>query len=137
MSITDFIQKIKKLGLFLTSKDLLMALCIICTSIVSYSLGTMEQNTQKKSGSVVFTDVPRTAAVAATLLAVQENEIYPNQNSNTTQNKTTIFASKSGTKYYFTWCKSGNRVKLENRIYYPSAAAAEKAGKSLAANCTP
>lgn len=137
MSITDFIQKIKKIGLFLANKDLLMALCIICTSIVSYSLGTMEQNTQKGSAAVVFTDVPRVAAVATSLPPKNNDETSPNQDTSKAHNKTTIFASKSGTKYYFTWCKSGNRVKLENRIYYPSAAAAEKAGKTIASNCTP
>lgn len=56
---------------------------------------------------------------------------------NTLENKgkTTIFASKNGSKYYYVWCKSGNRVKEENKIYFKDEEEAKKRGFDAAKNC--
>lgn len=43
-------------------------------------------------------------------------------------------ASKNGTKYYPKGCP--NRIKEENKIYFATPADAEKAGYSLAKNCS-
>jgi hypothetical protein len=53
------------------------------------------------------------------------------EESITPSNKSNIFASKSGKKYYYVWCASASRVKIENRVYYATKAEAEKSGKTL------
>lgn len=44
-------------------------------------------------------------------------------------------ASRSGTKYYPTGCKSANRIKEENRIWFTNKESAENAGYEPASNC--
>ena len=45
-------------------------------------------------------------------------------------------ASKSKL-YHYTYCGGAKQIKESNKIYFSSAAAAEVAGYTLAANCTP
>jgi hypothetical protein len=44
--------------------------------------------------------------------------------------------TSSSKKYHHAWCSSGQRIKPENQVWFPSAAAAQAAGYSLAGNCT-
>ena len=46
-----------------------------------------------------------------------------------------IFASKSGSKFYFSWCSGGNRIKNENKIYFKSVEEAQNRGYEIAKNC--
>jgi hypothetical protein len=141
MIIANIQQKIKQIGLFLAQRDVFFATVLVISSIASYTLGTLESKTAK-GNQVIFSDVLRPIEVSSS-----ESELVPSVKPSSkitgqaaaaglSNAKTTIFASKSGTKYYYSWCKSGNRVKLQNRVYYSSKEAAEKSGKSLAANCT-
>jgi hypothetical protein len=44
-------------------------------------------------------------------------------------------ASKNGTKYYLPSCSGVSKIKEENKVYFASAADAQAAGYSAAANC--
>lgn len=44
--------------------------------------------------------------------------------------------TSSSKKYHHAWCSSGQRIKPENQVWFPTAAAAQAAGYSLAGNCT-
>jgi hypothetical protein len=44
-------------------------------------------------------------------------------------------ASKNGTKYYLLGCAGVSRIKEENKVYFATKEAAEKAGLGPAANC--
>jgi hypothetical protein len=44
-------------------------------------------------------------------------------------------ASKSGTKYHRADCPGASQIKPENKIFFATAAAAEQAGYTKAANC--
>lgn len=44
-------------------------------------------------------------------------------------------ASKNSTKYHLPWCPGALRIKEENKIWFASKEAAEKAGLTAAANC--
>ncbi len=58
-----------------------------------------------------------------------ENLIAPNSTS------LAFFASKNGTKFYSSNCSAGKRVKEENKMYFESAASAERAGYTWASSC--
>lgn len=58
----------------------------------------------------------------------------PSVESKSTENKY-ILASKSGTKFYFTWCGGSNRIKEENRVFFGSVEEAISSGYELAKNC--
>jgi len=45
-------------------------------------------------------------------------------------------ASKNGSRYYLPSCSGVGNIKEENKIWFATAAAAEAAGYTLAANCT-
>jgi hypothetical protein len=47
----------------------------------------------------------------------------------------TVYASKSGKKYYYKDCSGINRIKLENRVAFANAEMAEQSGYTKAANC--
>src|SRR3989338_8575719 len=44
-------------------------------------------------------------------------------------------ASKNGTAYHFPWCPGALRIKEENKIWFETKEAAEKAGYKPAGNC--
>jgi hypothetical protein len=46
-----------------------------------------------------------------------------------------IFASKNGSTYYTPGCASGNRVKIENRVYFDSESDAEDQGYTRSKLC--
>ncbi len=46
-----------------------------------------------------------------------------------------IVASKTGTRYYFSNCSGVQAIKPENRVFFESIEAAERAGLTLAKNC--
>ncbi|MCB9805638.1 hypothetical protein H6775_00595 [Candidatus Nomurabacteria bacterium] len=46
-----------------------------------------------------------------------------------------IFASKSGTKYYYVWCSGSSRVKEENKVWFSSKEEATSRGYEKAKNC--
>jgi len=50
-----------------------------------------------------------------------------------------VVASKasSSKRYHYTWCPGASKIKTENQLWFPTAAAAQAAGYSLAGNCTP
>jgi len=50
--------------------------------------------------------------------------------------QTSVVASKNGTKYYFSWCSGISRISVANKVTFSSAKEAEKAGYTIAANCT-
>ena len=49
--------------------------------------------------------------------------------------KQTVVASKYGSKYYLATCPGAERITANNRVTFTSAAAAQAAGYSPAANC--
>ena len=46
-----------------------------------------------------------------------------------------LVASKTGTTYYFPWCSGAARISSASQIWFPSEAAAQKAGYRAAKNC--
>ena len=65
----------------------------------------------------------------ATITSTEINNSTPD----TTSNK--YIASKNGTKYYPINCKSADRIKAENRVYFASIEEAELEGLSAATTC--
>ena len=47
-----------------------------------------------------------------------------------------VSKGSSSKKYHYSWCSSGQRIKEPNRLWFPTAQAAEAAGYTLAGNCS-
>ncbi len=65
---------------------------------------------------------------------IQQIDMMDTQNL-TDSPKIAIFGSKNGSTYYIPGCKSGDRVKIENRIYFESESDAEDQGYSRSKLC--
>jgi len=97
----------------------------ILVSVLSFGLGRMS----------VVSSVPVTAhsgAVLRTLPVAEEKEVEVVADQTA---EPTLVASKSGTKYHYTWCSSAARITEENRVYFTSTTEARAAGYTPAANC--
>jgi len=72
---------------------------------------------------------------------VSQTAEYPGQGSTAIRTdrsdpRVVVSKSSSSKKYHHAWCSSGQRIKEENRVWFPTAADAQAAGYSLAGNCT-
>lgn len=136
---SKYIKGLSKKSLdLLTQKETIVSLLIIVTSILAFLIGfAAGKEGGAKRPQVIFTDVDRAGLLAAVTVGAESfsNSGQVNDASLQSNKKTTIFGSKSGTKYYFSWCKSGNRIKQANRVYFETSARAESAGRTIAANC--
>jgi hypothetical protein len=78
---------------------------------------------------------PRAAIVSQTPIATKQGSVKPTVDHSDPR----VVASKtsSSKKYHYSWCSSGQRIKPANQLWFPSEAAAQAAGYSLAGTCTP
>jgi hypothetical protein len=98
-------------------KSLVLVVIIILTSTASFGLGRLSIIEQVRAKDGVEIIIPKLGD-----LKVDESKFE-------------YLASKSGTKYYPIGCKSANRIKPENRVYFNSVDEAEEEGLTLAAGC--
>lgn len=98
-------------------KSLALIAIIILTSTASFGLGRLSVIEKARAKDDVEIIAPKLAD-----LKVDESKFK-------------YLASKSGTKYYPIGCKSANRIKPENRVYFNSVDEAEEEGLTLAAGC--
>ena len=142
MSITDLQDKIKDMShsgaLFLSNRDTILFIIILCTALGSYTLGAYSGGMTGGAPRIVFSQVtiPAFASSSNNDEDSAAQELTPNETGQSASvGVTGIFASRHGTKYYYSWCKSASRVKIANRVYYDTKEQAVASGKSLATSC--
>ena len=104
-------------------KDLFIAGIIFCTGLSSFGLGRLSVDL-KPNPPLVVTDNAASPPM--------EQQSIPGAVINTDKK---VVASRNGTTYYFMWCSGVQRIKEENKIWFPTKEAAEIAGLTLAGNC--
>ena len=104
-------------------KDLFIAGIIFCTGLSSFGLGRLSVDL-KTNPPLVVTDSAASSPM--------EEQSIPGAVINTDKR---VVASRNGTTYYFMWCSGVQRIKEENKIWFPTKEAAEIAGLTLAGNC--
>ena len=98
-------------------KELYLAVVIILVAIISFGLGRLSKIREEKT-PITIENIESDA-----------NKAVENKNDK-------IFvASKNGKKYYYAWCESAKIIKEQNRVWFSTQAAAEKAGYEPASNC--
>jgi hypothetical protein len=142
----------EKIKLFLSkyAEELGVSAVIILVAFSSFYLGVASQNGASGSQepiSIVNKEMPAAtstissaqAPISVPKVASQAKAAAPNPAAAiapAAPQTGPIIASKNGKKYYFSWCSGISRISDPNKIYFASAAEAEKFGLSLAANCT-
>ena len=67
--------------------------------------------------------------------AQQENKILPTLMAPQSQELEIVYGSVNGTKFYNYGCKSGNRIKIENRVFFANQGEALLSGYEPASIC--
>jgi hypothetical protein len=117
---------------------LFLALVIILTASLSFGLGRLSvagdgEPIRLEYDQALVQNSPNIPGAAQTASAIQGagNAASP------TAKAGEVITSSKGTKYHYPHCSGAKQIKADNRIIFPSAAAAEAAGYALAANCKP
>lgn len=120
-------EKFKSL---LADDAVFMSALVVLIGVISFGLGRLSVTTEMSESSVQsvtrspepFIVYPESAPMVAGVTAEVANA-------------GTLVASRSGTRYHLVSCPGAKQIKEENKIYFASAAAAEAAGYTKAANC--
>ncbi|MBI2099922.1 MAG: hypothetical protein HYT48_01110 [Candidatus Vogelbacteria bacterium] len=113
MTLPDWAEKIKLLVLVALTVSLIVGLVRL------YQL-------EQARPPITIENALEVGESASVLLAASRTSSVP----------TGVFvASKNGQKYYPVACAGAKRIKAANRIYFVTAAEAERVGYSAAANC--
>lgn len=105
------------------NKELYLTAIIILVAVISFGLGRLSKIREEKTPITIEDSQPATLTIGTV------------SNKNVTESPKIFVASKNGKKYYYAWCESANVIKEQNRVWFATKDAAEKAGYQPAANC--
>ena len=133
MSIPEIVSfdkegKIERFPLF---RKLFLSITIILVAILSFGIGRLSVVGNREPVRIEYDEQLTT------------NDSQPTTNKNQTASavnavrEESVVASKNGARYHYPHCSGAKQIKEENKIVFPTPAAAEAAGYTLAANCSP
>ncbi len=104
---------------------LFISIVVILVGFLGYGIGKLDSVGEREGVKIMYDPsvIPSLSASATTT-----SKQVPSATTGTG-----VYASSKGTKYYYPNCKS--TISPTNKINFASAAMAEKAGYTLAANC--
>lgn len=136
-------EKIKQFIEGEQGKDILIVIIVILVGLGSFELGRLS----KENSTSGIKILPAQAGEYSNENTNQGASAILSQNSSPTTIKTssatqnsnsagkTFFASNRGSKYYSIGCSAGKTIKQENKIYFDTKEAAERAGYTLSSSC--
>lgn len=131
MIIANLIEKSKlwRQKLALEADPLFTALLVLLLGLGGLGLYEL-YSLESQKPAIVITSSPGQPAVID-----KSTPAEPIANNNATAKEGKVLASKNGKKFYYPWCSGVSRIKEINRVYFASAAEAQVAGYTQAANC--
>lgn len=124
MSIIDKLQK--NIKSFLDSHvvdELFWLVLLLCVAVSSFSLGMRHERELFLGNNPI--QIKQQEYMKALWQEYEKNK----------QSKAHFFASKKGTVFYPLACPSGNRIDLENRVYFETKQEAQSAGYKPSSRC--
>jgi hypothetical protein len=124
--IEDFVKRV--------GPHLWTALWVVLACWSGYNLGLIRASTSTRPAQEAAMFRIRSSVVSQTPQASGKGSTAPPANHTDPR----VLASKAsaGKKYHFTWCPGAIKIKEANRLWFPTAQAAQAAGYTLAGNCT-
>lgn len=118
-------------------RDLWIGLCLVLVGWSAYNIGTIKGASAPRTYSknaTISQATPQATPTATNPVPDEEGE--PSAPVHTDL-RVVVSKSSSSKKYHYSWCASGTKIKLANQQWFASAAIAQAAGYTLAANCKP
>ena len=134
-SINNFILKIKNFLRSLNRRDdIFIVLIIILVGFGGFGLGRLSKIEEGRVPVIIDHgnfQLPRLRSEATDGQAISNSQIA----TVITAEEKLYVASVKGNRYHFPWCSGAQRIKKENKLWFSSKEAAEKAGYTPAKNC--
>ena len=113
--------------------QIFLAICILLISFISFNLGKISSN---EKGYLKVSE----GANIYKAVAIENNNEDITATSKTIPKpldlRVVVSKASDSRKYHHAWCGSWKKIKPENQLWFNSAEEAEKAGYTLAGNCT-
>ena len=140
MSIHDTLEKIKAFIQSEQGKDILIVLVVILVGLGSFELGRLSKGNDSSGIKIEYPTQSQEASAISSITTnysniLQNDKIEKNSSLSAQAGGKNFFASNRGSKYYPLGCSAGKSLKQENRIYFATREAAEKAGYELSSSC--
>ena len=132
MNITETVSydkdgRIERFPLF---RKLFLSLVIILVASLSFGIGRLTVVGKREPVKIEYDLALTESATPSVEQTASVIKAVDNEN-------TSVVVSKNGTKYHYLHCSGAKQIKEENKIVFATPAAAEAAGYTLAANCSP
>lgn len=121
---------------------LFLTICIGLISFISFNLGKINSN--EKSFLKITEDANIYKAATSKEISNDPSPISPSTISGPSTKLTpkpldlrvVVSKASDSKKYHYSFCNSWKKIKVENQLWFNSAEEAEKAGYTLAGNCS-
>lgn len=100
-----------------------------------YNIGIISARNGAKPAQDAAIFRPRTTIVSQTPKPSGQG-MMPPKSSRTDDPRVVVSKSSKTKKYHHPWCAGATQIKEANRLWFPTALAAQQAGYTLAGNCT-
>lgn len=114
-------------------------LILVLVLALAYGLGVIALGFQEKSPiTITYQELPvpvEVSSVPASAAAAVTSGLTASPSTASSKSDQMVVASKKGTKYHLPTCSGAKTISAENKITFPNAKAAEKAGYGPAKNC--
>ena len=111
-------------------KDIFLGFCIVLISVIGFNLGRLNALNKIPAKTAEKANVYQNINAPSILNSIKSTPIQP-------QDLRVVASKASSTKkYHFTWCPGAKQIKETNKIWFENDIAAQKAGYTLAGNCT-
>lgn len=135
-------QKVKE-ALEEHRSDFFIAMIIFLTALASFGLGRLSAIWPRPTPITIEDYASQNPASSAQTAPASPSAPFKNNHPESIANgiakpiagQEKYIASKSGTRYHFSWCPSALNIKRENKIWFATAAEARAKGYIPAANC--
>lgn len=132
MNIPEIGEKIKSHRLFV---PILQFLIFTLISLASFGLGRISVLNQGGVGDGGVTIITPEGSQVTNTVSSTPSSSRVKETVQPTHEATAVFASKTGTTYYFESCGESSRIKEENKVWFTTEQLAQNAGYHLAKAC--
>ena len=112
-------------------RKLFLSITIILVALLSFGIGRLSVAGNREPVRIEYDEQ----------LTTDDSQSTTNKNQTASVinavREESVVTSKNGARYHYPYCAGAKQIKEENKIVFPTPAAAEAAGYTLAANCKP